>query len=1368
MGFNEFMTKLFGNKSQRDLKEITPYVDKIKAVYPSIQKLSNDELRAKTDEIKQRIQDYVADERAKVEELRKGIDNKELEEREAIWAEVDKIEKNITEKMEVVLEEVLPEVFSIMKDTARRFSENETIEVTANDFDRNLATKYDFVEINGDKAIYHNHWVAGGNEITWDMVHYDVQLFGGVVLHKGKIAEMATGEGKTLVATLPVFLNALTRNGVHVVTVNDYLSKRDSEWMGPLYMFHGLSVDCIDKHQPNSDARRAAYNADITFGTNNEFGFDYLRDNMAISPNDLVQRKHNYAIVDEVDSVLIDDARTPLIISGPIPRGEEQLFEQFRPNVEVVVNAQKDLCSKMLIEAKKKMASSDQKEVEEGSIQLYRSFKGYPRNKALIKFLSEQGVKAQMLKTEEYFMSENMRHMHEATDELYFVIDEKNNSIELTDKGIDLLTGKTDDPTFFVLPDITSQLSELEHIQNEEEKQAKKDELLANYSVKSERVHTINQLLKAYTLFEKDDEYVVMDNKVMIVDEQTGRIMDGRRYSDGLHQAIEAKERVKVEAATQTFATITLQNYFRMYHKLSGMTGTAETEAGEFWDIYKLDVVVIPTNRPIARNDMNDRIYKTKREKYNAVIEEIVRLTEAGRPVLVGTTSVEISELLSRMLTMRKIKHNVLNAKLHQKEAEIVATAGQSSTVTIATNMAGRGTDIKLSQEVKAAGGLAIIGTERHESRRVDRQLRGRAGRQGDPGSSVFFVSLEDDLMRLFASEKIAGLMDKLGFKEGEVLEHSMLSKSVERAQKKVEENNFGIRKRLLEYDDVMNKQRTVVYTKRRHALMGERIGMDIVNMIWDRCANAIENNDYEGCQMELLQTLAMETPFTEEEFRNEKKEKLAEKTFNIAMDNFKRKTERLAQIANPVIKQVYENQGHMYENILIPITDGKRMYNISCNLKAAYESESKEVVKSFEKSILLHVIDEAWKENLRELDELKHSVQNASYEQKDPLLIYKLESVTLFDAMVNKINNQTISILMRGQIPVQEAPDEQAARRVEVRQAAPEQRQDMSKYRENKQDLSDPNQQAAASQDTREQQKREPIRAEKTVGRNDPCPCGSGKKYKKCHMPIEEKIMMHAERGEIVPTRKILKTPFQIEKIRKSAELNTAILDEVARQIHIGMSTQEIDDIVYRFTKEHGGIPAPLNYQGFPKSVCTSINNEICHGIPDENIILEEGDIINVDVSTILDGYFSDASRMFKMGKVSERAERIVRVTEECVKLGLEAAKPWGHLGDIADAINTHARANGYSVVEDIGGHGVGLEFHEDPFVSYVTPKGSEMLLVPGMMFTIEPMINEGSPDFFVDEDNDWTIYTMDDGLSAQIEYMVLITENGAEVLTK
>ncbi|MCD7712547.1 MAG: preprotein translocase subunit SecA, partial [Firmicutes bacterium] len=751
MGFNEFMTKLFGNKSQRDLKEITPYVKKIKDVYPGIQALSNDELRARTDEIKQRIQDHVAEERAHVEELRRGIDEKELEEREAIWSKVDKIEKTIVEKMEVVLDEVLPEVFSIVKDTARRFTENEEIIVTANAFDRNLAAKHDFVRIEDDKAIYQNHWVAGGNEITWEMVHYDVQLIGGVVLHKGKIAEMATGEGKTLVATLPVFLNALTRNGVHVVTVNDYLSKRDSEWMGPIYMFHGLSVDCIDKHQPNSDARRAAYHADITFGTNNEFGFDYLRDNMAVSPNDLVQRKHNFAIVDEVDSVLIDDARTPLIISGPIPRGEEQLFEQFRPNVEVVVNAQKNMATKLLTEAKQKMASSDSKVVEEGSLLLYRSFKGYPKNKALIKFLSEPGIKAQMLKTEELYMAENMRNMHKVTDELYFVIDEKNNSIELTDKGIDLLTGNTDDPQFFVLPDIASELSQLDNMEgSEEERQAKKDEILANYSVKSERVHTINQLLKAYTLFDKDDEYVVMDNKVMIVDEQTGRIMEGRRYSDGLHQAIEAKERVKVEAATQTFATITLQNYFRMYNKLAGMTGTAETEAGELWDIYKLDVVVIPTNRPISRKDMNDRIYKTKREKYNAVIEEISHLVDAGRPVLVGTTSVEISELLSRMLTLRKIPHNVLNAKLHQREADIVAQAGQKGTVTIATNMAGRGTDIKLSPEVKAAGGLAIIGTERHESRRVDRQLRGRAGRQGDPGSSVFYISLEDDLMRLF------------------------------------------------------------------------------------------------------------------------------------------------------------------------------------------------------------------------------------------------------------------------------------------------------------------------------------------------------------------------------------------------------------------------------------------------------------------------------------------------------------------------------------------------------------------------------------------------------------------------------------------
>ena len=1094
MGFNEFLSSIFGNKATRDMKEIKPWVDKVKAAYPEIAALDNDALRAKTEELKAYIRNSAAEQRSKVEELKASVENTELEEREELFAQIDKLEKEILDIYEKALDEVLPVAFSIVKETAKRFSENEEITVTATEFDRHLAATKDFVRIEGDKAIYQNHWVAGGNDTVWNMVHYDVQLFGGVVLHKGKIAEMATGEGKTLVATLPVFLNALTGNGVHVVTVNDYLAKRDSEWMGPLYMFHGLSVDCIDKHQPNSDARRQAYLADITFGTNNEFGFDYLRDNMAISPKDLVQRQHNYAIVDEVDSVLIDDARTPLIISGPVPKGDDQLFEQLRPQVERLVEAQKKLATQYLADAKRLIASNDKKEQEEGFLALYRSHKCLPKNKALIKFLSEQGIKAGMLKTEEIYMEQNNKRMHEVTDPLYFVIDEKLNSVDLTDKGVDLISGNSADPTFFVLPDITAQLSELENEKDltDEERLAKKDALMTNFAIKSERVHTINQLLKAYTMFEKDDEYVVIDGQVKIVDEQTGRIMEGRRYSDGLHQAIEAKEGVKVEAATQTFATITLQNYFRMYHKLSGMTGTAETEAGELWDIYKLDVVVIPTNRPIARNDMNDRVYKTKREKYKAVIEEIEKMVAAGRPVLVGTTSVEISEMLSKMLTMRHIEHSVLNAKLHQKEADIVAKAGLSCAVTIATNMAGRGTDIKLSPEVKAAGGLAIIGTERHESRRVDRQLRGRAGRQGDPGSSVFFVSLEDDLMRLFSADRIAGVMDKLGFKEGEMIEHSMISKSIERAQKKVEENNFGIRKRLLEYDDVMNKQRTVVYTKRRHALMGERIGMDIVNMIWDRCVNAIEAPTYEDCKMDLLQTLAMETPFTEEEFRNEKKEKLADKAFDAAMELFKRKTERMAQIAYPVIKQVYENQGHMYENILIPITDGKRMYNISCNLKAAYESECKEVVKAFEKSILLHVIDEAWKENLRELDDLKHSVQNASYEQKDPLLIYKLESVNLFDTMVDKINNQTVSILMRGQIPVQEPQ--------EVRQAAPEQRQDLSKYREQKQDLTDPNQQAAAQQDTREQQKREPIRVEKTVGRNDPCPCGSGKKYKNCH----------------------------------------------------------------------------------------------------------------------------------------------------------------------------------------------------------------------------------------------------------------------------
>ena len=1098
MGFNEFISKIFGNKASRDMKEIQPWVEKIKSVSPTVEKLSNDELRAKTIELKDYVQQYVNDERSKIADLKATVEATEIEKRQPIFAQIDKVEKEMLDKYEEALDEVLPTAYAIVKETAKRFVENEEITVQATELDRLLAGQgKDFIRIEDDKAIWKNHWVAGGNETVWNMVHYDVQLFGGVVLHQGKIAEMATGEGKTLVATLPVFLNALTGNGVHVVTVNDYLAKRDSEWMGPLYMFHGLTVDCIDKHQPNSEARRRAYQADITFGTNNEFGFDYLRDNMATSPRDLVQRKHNFAIVDEVDSVLIDDARTPLIISGPVPRGEEQLFDTLRPLVVRLVEAQRKLATQLLADAKKKIASDDQKTVEEGFLSLFRSHKALPKNKPLIKFLSEPGIKAGMLKTEEIYMEQNNKRMPEAVEPLYFVIDEKLKSVDLTDKGVDLITGNSEDPTLFVLPDIAAQLSELEtHTElSDEERLAKKDEMMSSYAIKSERVHTINQLLKAYTMFERDTDYVVLDGKVKIVDEQTGRIMEGRRWSDGLHQAVEAKEGVNVEAATQTFATITLQNYFRMYHKLAGMTGTAETEAGEFWDIYKLDVVVIPTNRPVARNDMNDRVYKTKREKYIAVIEEIQAMINAGRPVLVGTTSVEISELLSKMLSMRKIPHNVLNAKLHQKEADIVALAGQSSTVTIATNMAGRGTDIKLSPEVKAAGGLAIIGTERHESRRVDRQLRGRSGRQGDPGSSVFFVSLEDDLMRLFSSDRIASVMDKLGFKEGEMIEHKMISNSIERAQKKVEENNFGIRKRLLEYDDVMNKQRTVIYTKRRHALMGERIGMDIADMIWERCWYCIDQAGYEETKMEVLRVLAIETPFTEQEYTSLKKEDLTEKLFGEAMASFKRKTDRMAQITYPVIKQVYENQGQMYQNIMIPITDGKRMYNISVNLKDAYETEGKEIVKTFEKSILLHTIDESWKENLRELDELKHSVQNASYEQKDPLLIFKLESVNLFDAMVNRINTNTISVLMRGQIPIQEPQD--------VKRAAPEPTRSRPQYHEQKTDLNDKNQQSAMKRDTRER-RREPIRVEKTVGRNDPCPCGSGKKYKNCCMKLK------------------------------------------------------------------------------------------------------------------------------------------------------------------------------------------------------------------------------------------------------------------------
>ena len=1094
MGFNDFLTKLFGNKAQRDLKEVSPVVNKIKEIYPTIEKLSHDELRARTAAIRVQLQEAVKAERARIEEIRARIEETELDKREGLYNEIDKLDKKILDTLEVELDRVLPEVFAIVKDTARRFAQNETIEVTATDFDRQLAIKHDFVEIDGDKAIYSNEWEAGGNMHKWDMIHYDVQLFGGVVLHRGKIAEMATGEGKTLVATLPVFLNALTGNGVHVVTVNDYLSKRDSEWMGPLYMFHGLSVDCIDKHRPNSEERRRAYNADITFGTNNEFGFDYLRDNMASAPIDLVQRKHNYAIVDEVDSVLIDDARTPLIISGPVPKGEDQMFEEYCPRVEVLVKQQSSMATQLLAEARAKIGNEDKKINEEGALALFRSYKAMPKNKALIKYLSEPGIKQILIKTEEFYMQENSKHMHIATDPLLFVIDEKHNSIELTDKGIDTMTRSTEDPNFFVLPDVGAEIAEIEKMNlSDEERDARKDAALQDYSIKSERVHTVNQLLKAYTLFAKDDQYVVMDNKVMIVDEQTGRIMDGRRYSDGLHQAIEAKERVKVEAATQTFATITLQNYFRMYHKLSGMTGTAETEAGEFWDIYKLDVVVIPTNRPIARIDMDDRVYKTKREKYNAVIEEVVNLVAAGRPVLVGTTSVEISELLSRMLTMRKISHNVLNAKLHQKEADIVAEAGRPGTVTIATNMAGRGTDIKLTPEVKAAGGLAIIGTERHESRRVDRQLRGRAGRQGDPGSSVFFVSLEDDLMRLFGSERISKVMDRMGFQEGEMIEHSMISKSIERAQKKVEENNFGIRKRLLEYDDVMNKQRTVIYARRRHALMGERIGVDIVNTLYDTAYAIVNNNlqalDFDGFKNDMLSVFAMDTPVTEDEFRSLKADKIVDRVAEAAYEVFARKMDKMAEVANPVIKQVYENQGAQYEKILIPITDGKRMYNVPVVLKEAYETESKAVVKSFEKAILLHAIDEGWKENLRELDELKHSVQNATYEQKDPLLIYKLESSNLFGAMLEDMNRKITSVLMRAQIPVRE-PEQ-------VRKAETERRQDYSRYSANKQDMTDI--QRAGQRDTRERQVTQPIHAEKTVGRNDQCPCGSGKKYKNC-----------------------------------------------------------------------------------------------------------------------------------------------------------------------------------------------------------------------------------------------------------------------------
>ena len=1108
MDIFKILTKLFGSKSQRDIKAIKPIVDEILNIYPTIDALSNDDLRAKTRELKAIVQGAGDELRKEIDNLKNKIESTPIENREAIFTKIDKLEKEILERYEVKLNEVLPTAFAIVKSTCRRFKDSTDRfgnVLTATDFDREMAIRYpDVVRIDGDKALYDDDF----EETDWNMDPYPCQLFGGVAIHQGKIAEMATGEGKTLTSTLPIYLNALTGNGVHVVTVNDYLAKRDARWNAPLYMFHELSVDCIDHHQPNSEARRRAYQADITYGTNNEFGFDYLRDNMAMSPKDLVQRMHNFAIVDEADSVLIDDARTPLIISGPVPKGDVQLYEQYQPLVEKLVSVQRQLATSLLTEAKKLIETGNKEQMEQGFLQLFRSHKALPKNKPLIKFLSEQGIKTGMIKTEEIYMENNNKRMPEAVAPLYFVTDEKMHSCDLTDKGTAWLAEQVGDDSLFVLPDITTEISALKGMGlPDAERIEREDALYADYAVKSERIHTIQQLLKAYSMFDLNVDYVVMDGQVKIVDEQTGRIMEGRRWSDGLHQAVEAKEHVKVEAATQTFATITLQNYFRMYHKISGMTGTASTEAGELWNIYKLDVVEIPTNMQWRdlngpahnRNDQNDRVYKTNREKYAAVIEEIIKEREAGRPTLVGTTSVEISELLSRMLRMRNIPHQVLNAKLHQAEADIVKNAGRSTdgkgAVTIATNMAGRGTDIKLSDEVKAAGGLAIIGTERHESRRVDRQLRGRAGRQGDPGSSVFFVSLEDQLMRLNGGEKISAVMDKLGFKEGELIEAPIVNKSIERAQKKVEENNFGIRKRLLEYDDVMNKQRTVIYEKRRHALMGERIGMDISNMIWDRCINIIEKSaDYASCSDSFIEIMAMEAPFTESEYFNMKREDLYEKTFEAAMAGFKRRTDRLAEIAMPVIKQVYEQQAHTYENILIPITDGRMVYNIRTNLQKAYETESKEVVKDFEKAILLHNIDDAWKENLRALDELKHAVRNASYEQKDPLLIFKLESVKLFDAMVDKINNATVATLMRAQIPVQ-APQE-------VREAAPEPETPKQQYTTSHEgsDLQDQGMKEAAARDTREQQHRQPIVKDQLPGRNDPCPCGSGKKFKNCH----------------------------------------------------------------------------------------------------------------------------------------------------------------------------------------------------------------------------------------------------------------------------
>ena len=1094
---NKILGTFLGNKSDRDIREVTPVLDKIKIEYERIKQLSNDELRSETFKLKEVIRERIRPEEERIEVLKQQAEEAEVQNSEGMYQEIDKLEELIDEKTEDVLNELLPAAFSIVKETAKRFFENKTVVVSASDFDRDLAARKTHVEVDGDRAVWHNTWIAGGNEVTWDMVHYDVQLIGGIVLHSGKISEMATGEGKTLVATLPVFLNALTGKGVHVVTVNDYLAKRDSEWMGPIYEFHGLSVDCIDKHQPNSEGRRKAYNADITYGTNNEFGFDYLRDNMAVNPQDLVQRKHHYAIVDEVDSVLIDDARTPLIISGPTPRGENQKFDELMPRVERLITAQRNYVNQCLTDAKRLLKDNATKEEkEEGAMQLLRAQKGLPKTKSVIKFLSEEGNKAAMQKTENFYMQDNSKNMHVVTDPLFFIIEEKQNSVELTDKGIDLISSDLDDPEFFILPDVGSSIAEIENDPSlsSKEKLEKKDTLLQNYAVKSERVHTVNQLLKAYAMFEKDVEYVVIDHKVKIVDEQTGRIMEGRRYSDGLHQAIEAKERVKVEAATQTFATITLQNYFRMYHKLAGMTGTAETEAGEFWDIYKLDVVVIPTNKPVVRKDWNDKVYKTKREKYNAVIQEIVELNQQGRPSLVGTTSVEISELLSRMLKIRGIKHNVLNAKLHAREAEIVADAGKKGMVTIATNMAGRGTDIKLTEEVRKAGGLAIVGTERHDSRRVDRQLRGRAGRQGDPGSSQFFVSLEDDLMRLFNSERITGIMDRLGLEEGEVIQHSMITRSIERAQKKVEENNFGIRKRLLEYDDVMNSQREVIYKKRRHALFGERLEVDVLNMMYDsieKLVNEYSGGDYEEFNLELMRLMSVESPVKQEDFMKMKPEEIVDRIYQVMIGTYNRKVETIAKQAYPVIKDVYETKSHLYQNIVVPISDGKRIFQIITNLEKAYLNKGRELVKSYQKQLVLGTIDEAWKEQLREMDDLKQSVQNAAYEQKDPLLIYKFESFNLFKLMIEKVNKDIVSTLMKVHIPIS-SPSQ-------VREAETARRTDMSKYSAQKSDMQEISRRRSPEA-PQPPQRVQPVRVEKKVGRNDPCPCGSGKKYKNCH----------------------------------------------------------------------------------------------------------------------------------------------------------------------------------------------------------------------------------------------------------------------------